>query len=302
MMAGPIMVGLDFRQPSLAAARWAAEQLAGESPVLVLHVNPVVETPSFLPAGWRLHDDGDRTLQSRVEGLRGFVDTLPADRVRGEVRVGEEVVELVGRARASGASMVVLGGAKASRASGRTLHRLIRSLDVPVVVVGPEGGTRPRRILAALDDAAIAGQVIRRADELAQKFDARLTLFHALPDCEAGNVAIRRTRSWMRQMYERVTGRPFTGCTTVSAGQAGPVLLDHARAMGADLVVAGRNGKHAAGPTELGATTKLLLRAARLPLVIVPPARAAARAGTERRVNLSQGVNACQQAPAFSPR
>ena len=269
----PILVGVDFRQPSLAAARWAATHFANRARIEVLHVNPVPETPSFLGTGFRPSDDADVSLRPKAEGLRGFVDTLPAGNVSGLVRVGEEVAELSRRARVSRASLVVLGGAKASAASGRTLHRVIRNVGVPAIVVGPEGGPAPRRILVALDDAAIADTVLHWSAELAREFDARLILLHALPAAAVGDVAIRRTHAWMRQMHERIEGAPLAGRTTVAVGQAGPVLLEHARAIRADLIVMGRNGKHAAGPTELGATAKLLLRAAHVPVAIIPPAK-----------------------------
>jgi nucleotide-binding universal stress UspA family protein len=126
----------------------------------------------------------------------------------------------------------------------------------------------------------------------ARQFDARLLLLHVLQAGAAGDVAIRRTHAVVRQVYHHVVRAPFTGRTTVAVGQSGAVLLEHARAIRADIIVLGRTGKHAAGPTELGTTTRLLLRAAQVPVAIIPPGLpqpgALAPVGS-----ISQGVNAC---------
>lgn len=291
MAPGPILVGVDFRQPSLAAARWATQHFAAQSRVEMLYVNPVAETPSFLGPGRRLSDDTDPSLRSKIEGLRAFTLTLESDNVAPVVRVGEEVVELGRQARSSEVKMVVLGGAKASQASGRTLHRILRGVDVPAIVVGAEGGGPPRRILVAVDDAAIGESVIHWSAELSGHFGARLILFHALPAGTGDDSAIRRTHAWMRRLYKRIAGAPFPGRTTVAVGPAGPVLLEHSRAIRADLIVLGRNGKHASGRSELGTTTQLLLRAAHVPVAVIPPGHP--RPGAlVHAPSTSQGVNA----------
>jgi nucleotide-binding universal stress UspA family protein len=282
-----ILVGVDFRQPSLAAARWVSEHF-GSSNVEILHVNPVPETPGFLGAEFHRGQDANGTsLAGRTKGLRGFAETLPAPNVSTQVRVGDEVAELTRRAKTWDANMVVLGGPRASAASGRTLHRLIRNLDAPALVIGPKGGQVLQHILVALDDAPIAAALVRWSQTMAKHFGARLTLLHVLSDkLMSGNpggvsdnvdvgrqVMINRAHAWMRELYHRAAGEPFTGRTTVAVGPAGPVLLEHADAVEADMIVVGRNGRHAVGETELGAVTKLMLRAAQVPVAVIPPAQ-----------------------------
>jgi len=48
------------------------------------------------------------------------------------------------------------------------------------------------------------------------------------------------------------------------------MILAHARAARADLIVVRRNGAHATGPGDIGSATRLALRGAQVPLLVVP--------------------------------
>ena len=58
--------------------------------------------------------------------------------------------------------------------------------------------------------------------------------------------------------------------TIVAVGAAGPVILERARAVRADLIVLGRNGAHATGSAEIGSAARLVLRGTQMPALIVP--------------------------------
>lgn len=300
-----ILVAVDFRQPSLAAARWAADQFKAATTLEMVHVSPVAEMPRFLGT-FNSGDGGDEpSLAGRIQGLRGFVDTLPASNATAQVRVGHEVTELRRRATTMEADLVILGRSPASTANGRTLYRLIRGLDVPALVIAGEPGGAPRRILVAVDDAPISASVMGWSARLANHFGARLTLLHVLnakamlPSVDSGHeydvelasahrVTINRTHNWLRELYRKVTGEPFNGHTTVAIGSAGPVIREHSIGIGADMVIVGRNGRHAEGPTEIGTTTKLVLRGVRKPIVVVPPRKAPSLSGGPQGIALHQ--------------
>jgi nucleotide-binding universal stress UspA family protein len=163
-------------------------------------------------------------------------------------------------------------------------------------VIAAEPGAAPRRILVAVDDAPISASIMAWSSVLAKHFEARLTLLHVLnakamwPSSATGHdsdgaqadvhrITVNRTHSWLRELYGKVTGEPFNGRTTVAIGSAGPVIREHSIAIGADMVVIGKNGSHAEGPTELGTTTKMVLRGVRKPVVVVPPHKAASLGG-----------------------
>lgn len=42
-----IVVGVDFREPSVAAARWTARELAPDAEIVLLHVVDVPRPPAF---------------------------------------------------------------------------------------------------------------------------------------------------------------------------------------------------------------------------------------------------------------
>jgi hypothetical protein len=52
-----VLVGVDFRQPSLAAARWAATHLGHRTRLALAHVQTVPEVPGFLQPMMPVLDD-----------------------------------------------------------------------------------------------------------------------------------------------------------------------------------------------------------------------------------------------------
>ena len=68
-----ILVGVDFRQPSLAAARWAATHFGSCTRIELAHVLSVPEVPGFLkPMMPALDDRLEIAVGSPLPGLRGF--------------------------------------------------------------------------------------------------------------------------------------------------------------------------------------------------------------------------------------
>ena len=286
-----ILVGVDFRQPSLAAAKWTAAHFGSCARIELAYVLPIPTVPGFLPPTMPVLDDQLRTaIGSPLPGLRGFAATLAAQDLSVQVRVGSAVQNLADVARSLEADLVVLGRKALDGSRGRTLERLIRQLTVPALVIG--GGTeeRPRRILAAVDDAPVGRKVVDWAAALAHHFRAELILLHVLSDtllahdwlwkegarAESGCTRlgssfrwVAPTHAWLRGLG-RSDGRPPVTRTIVAVGAAGPVILQRARAVRADLIVLGRNGAHATSSAEIGSATRLVLRGTQVPALIVP--------------------------------
>lgn len=286
-----ILVGVDFRQPSLAAARWAAAHFGSCARIELAHVLSVPEVPGFLkPMMPALDDRLEIAVGGPLPGLRGFATTLSAQDLSVQVRVGPAVQSLADVARSIEADLVVLGRKALDGSRGRTLERLIRQLTVPALVIGGGTDERPRRILAAVDDAPIGRQVVDWAAALAHHFGAELTLLHVLSDtllahdwlweegagAESGCARlgssfhwVAPTHAWLRGLGPP-DGRPPVARTIVAVGVAGPVILERARAARADLIVLGRNGAHATGSAEIGSATRLVLRGTQMPALIAP--------------------------------
>jgi nucleotide-binding universal stress UspA family protein len=290
-----ILVGVDFRQPSLAAARWAAAHF-GTCAIELAHVLPIPEVPAFLRPSMPALDDRPRTAAaSQLPALRGFAGTLRARELSVHVRVGSPVAGLAEAAAAFGAELVVLGRKALDGSRGRTLERLVRRLAVPALLVDGRVRESPRRILAAVDDAAVGRQVVAWAAALARHFGAELTLLHALSrsllasqwlwregareqegarESESASLGtssrwVAPTHAWLRGLHDDV-GQSPGGRTAVAAGAPGPAILERARVSRADLIVVGRNGAHALSTSDMGSATRLMLRAAQVPVLVVP--------------------------------
>jgi nucleotide-binding universal stress UspA family protein len=127
------------------------------------------------------------------------------------------------------------------------------------------------------------------AAALAGHFGAELTLLHALSDSllahqwlweegarASGSVSlgtssrwVAPTHAWLRRLSDDV-GQSLESRTIVAVGAPGPVILERARVSRADLIVMGRNGSHAMRAGDMGSATRLTLRAAPVPVLVVP--------------------------------
>jgi nucleotide-binding universal stress UspA family protein len=289
-----MLVGVDFRPPSLAAARWAATHFSRRTRLALAHVQTVPEVPGFLQPMMPVLDDRlVARFGSPLPGLRGFAATLGAKDLSVHVRVGPAVQSLTDIAGNLEADLVVLGRKTLDGSRGRTLERLIRGLPVPALIIGNGTSPRPRRILAAMDDAPIARKVVGWAARLAQYFGAEVTLLHVLSDAllahdwgseeseessdgvpeamSLGNSSrwVPPTHAWLRS-FGSMEGQPSVVRTSVAVGAVGPTILARAQAGRADLIVVGRNGAHATGVGDIGSATRLALRGAQVPLLVVP--------------------------------
>jgi nucleotide-binding universal stress UspA family protein len=291
-----VLVGVDFRQPALAAARWAATHFGRRTQLALAHIQTVPEVPGFLQPTMPVLDDRFAAgSSSPLSGLRGFAATLGSTDLSVQVRVGQTVQALADVVGNLEADLVVLGRKSLDGSRGRTLERLIRCLTVPTLIIGNGTGQRPRRILAAVDDAPISRQVVGWAARLAQYFSAEVTLLHVLSDAllahdwgseerkessdeVAGPVSLGNSSRWVPpthvwlRSFGSIVGQPSVVRTSVAVGAVGPMIQARAQAARADLIVMGRNGAHATGSGDIGSATRLALRGAQVPLLVVPAA------------------------------
>jgi nucleotide-binding universal stress UspA family protein len=122
-----MLVGVDFRQPSLAAAKWTAAHFGTNAKIELAYVLPVPEVPGVLRQAMPALDDRPGTcIANPLAALRGLAATLGAKHLSLQARVGPTVSALADVARTSEADLVVLGRETLDGSRGRTLERLIR--------------------------------------------------------------------------------------------------------------------------------------------------------------------------------
>jgi nucleotide-binding universal stress UspA family protein len=282
-----ILVGVDFRQPSLAAAKWAAARFGPCASIDLAHVVPIPDVPRFLQPLVPLDDRMVTGTESKLPALHGFADTLGSTDLSAHVRVGHPADTLAELAVSLQAGLVVAGRKAVDGNRGLTLQRLVRRLNVPVLVLDGRASGSPRRILAAVDDAEIGNGVVDWAVRLARYFGAELRLLHILNGsllqepgdrggaCDHGPLGrsfrwVAPTHTWLRG-FLGIRGLVSEGRSIVAVGTPGPVILERARTSRADLIVVGRNGSHALTHSDLGSATQLVLRGAQVPVLVVPP-------------------------------
>ncbi len=162
-----IVVAVDFLEPGLEAARWAAVHFASDSALRLVHVIDVPTPPFFLRG---LYPSPDELVEMAEEGARTRLEELARDLGRArrgsvdtDVRSGQPHEEIEAAARAHAADLIVVGH-HAPRGGvwevlGTTAERLIRGASVPVLLADHLPGGSPDQILAPIE-----GGRPRRAD------------------------------------------------------------------------------------------------------------------------------------------
>ena len=180
-----VVIGMDFSERSLAAARWAARHLSHRAELIFTHVLPEPEAPSFLrphiTSLLRVVADMAPALSA---GLHGVAELIAPGRSRVEIVAGDPADGLARVADAVDADLVCLGRRRLRRGGARfgatTAHRLLGRTTRAVLIVPGAGRDAPARVLAALEDGAAAERVATIAGALAKRWDARVDALHAI--------------------------------------------------------------------------------------------------------------------------
>jgi nucleotide-binding universal stress UspA family protein len=302
MTERPIIVGVDESPESVRAARagWELAR-AMHAPCRFIHVIPDAATAAVVVQNVITPSIVDLIFADARQRIAATLrDALPAAALNAlEVKTGRPAAVLA--ECAAGAQLVVLGGkshtALARGLGGSTAHYLVRTGDVPVLVVALAGWPM-QRILAAVDLSYAAEPTIAAARRLAQSTGARLRLIHVVEPVHAARVSGLRVdyEALYRESLEHFN-RLTAGLTEIEVGDrvmrrgpAADMVAEEAASWAADVVVVGSHGKGWVQRMLVGSSTERLL--ARLPasLLIVPVQPAVAPAAwpeQERRVRSS---------------
>jgi nucleotide-binding universal stress UspA family protein len=293
-----VVLGIDFGSASLAAARWATAHVAIRAHAILAHVVPSPHWLSEAAGDAAAHNESLRRMTPALTGgLGGFAATLDVAEARSILRIGSPSRWLSAVANDAEASLIVLGRrADASRirvGEPNVIERTARRTSAAVLVV-PEGSVHPpARIVAAVDQSAVALRVLGVAQHLARLHEVPLIVLHVLsPAIGAYERVIRTARHFVgrgRMRGERLVVPsalpPGTAQWLVQLGQSHVVLGrdrteiavgDPAREIAATaaavtgtIVVAGMRGADEAPLGSIGSVVRELLTRAPMPVIAV---------------------------------
>jgi nucleotide-binding universal stress UspA family protein len=169
---------------------------------------------------------------------------------------------------------------------GNTAEALLRNAPCPVLTVHAatvadaplnQRRVKVKRMLVALDFSAPSEAALRAATRLAQQFDARAILVHALgPSASsqpgrghAGESAGHRADRQFQRAVAAAQAEPCVVDRIVERGNPVDVILDQARRVMTDLIVMGTNGRRGVERLVLGSVAESVVRRAGCPVLVV---------------------------------
>jgi nucleotide-binding universal stress UspA family protein len=288
------VVGMDFSEPAIEAARWTARWLPEGSELILAHVLVLPEMDMFLrdrfPVSPSVLENARLGADRRLKELSA---SIGHPRTWVEIREGRPADGIAAVAKEFKASLIVVGahgeGGHARGYPGRTADSLVRSSSVPVLLATHPGTAMPKRILVALTFSSITPYVLEWTAKLARRFDADVHGIHviasavlshvlsmsavtqgktAMTEEEVDAVFSDEKNEWSEQLV--AAGIPIDRITTeVVFGEASEAILAAVSSMEGAMVVMGTH----AGPVRralLGSAASSVLRGAKVPVLVVP--------------------------------
>jgi nucleotide-binding universal stress UspA family protein len=290
-----VVIGIDFSDSSLAAARWTAAHLARDAQLALVHAIHLAEPPSFV-RGWlpAPEDVVELARRGAEQRLRETGASLATEPVRVEVAIGRPADEIADAARRFGADLIVVGrhGERPAPrwSTGSTAEQLVRSSHVPVLLASDEMERPPARILAAVDESALTGRVLGWARTLADRFGAELVVVHVIGSAVPSHVLAPASLAWSTgglvdetgtreelggeasRWIERIAADGFDRARVtpeVAFGDPATEILAAAARTVSDLIVIGSRGAGRVRRALLGSVATAVLRGARQPVLVV---------------------------------
>lgn len=303
-MARSILVPLDgssFSEQALPAAMWLARRAQVPLRLVQIHV-PVAILP--FAGSTPVDAQAERRLRERereyLNELAGRVSAEAGVQCTGVLLDGPVIDTIDDYARQFGVEMVVMtthGRGGFSRLwLGSVADGLVRRSTVPILLIRPEDHEteRPgvdgfRRILVPLDGSELAEQILPHAIALARLADGELVLVRVvtpyvvtdfvterpgvLPPTVFTEPRVRLAEEELGRVAERLSIEEGITVSTrvVEHTQPAAGILEEAERTGADLIAAATHGRGGIARLVLGSVADKLIRAARVPVLVVRP-------------------------------
>lgn len=288
-----VVVGMDFSEPSVVAARWAVEHFAPDADITLLHVIDLPDRPAFaeelLPATDTIESVAQRSAERH---MRNAIASI-SPRAGFEIRFGKPHEQIVEAARVRRADVIIVGSHDdrhaRSRWLGATAERIVRTSTIPVLVAVDPPPRPPQTLLVPVNESRLTGSILAWAGHFAESFDAEVKLLHvwseslyayvasmshaeSSDDLEAQRVVEQEIRDATTHWLADLTEAGFRGrraAAIVRHGQVADVTLDIAAATHADLIVMGRSGGLVMSPPPFGSTLRTVLHRAPCSVFVV---------------------------------
>ncbi len=283
-----VVAGVDFSGHGLDGARWVAQHLEPETLVLV-HALHLPRPPTFLKGLWGDPEQIALSAQSGATSrLEEFAEQLAREtgtKVEARVRTGAPGEQIAEVADAVEADLIVIGphGRRQGRWDrlGSTAERVIHHGRVPTLLATGQL-RKPSRVLAAIDDSAVAAGVLEWLEFVAARTGARATVMNVIDNTTevtyrailAPNAPGRETEleqkasAWLEARLGEAGMSEAEA--KVALGEPAVEILAAAERLGADLLVLGTHGAGAAARLLIGGVTRMVVRGAHCPVLLLP--------------------------------
>jgi nucleotide-binding universal stress UspA family protein len=302
-MAGqPIVVGVDGSPASGVAANigWVVAQASGVDCLLV-HATPDGRASLEMAGAGVSLDALQLAMLARARNdvrtaIGSYVPSPLADQI--VIRTGRAATVLDDVIARTDAQMLVLGGKHHSTlgrwVSGSTVQRMVRRLNVPLLVTAGALRARPR-VLVAVDSSYAAKPTVDSATAFAQLLGGPLHALHVIePAVTAPDVVFNQDplayEDWSRELVERDIW-PLLPIPdhhkVIRRGEPARTIAEEATAWRADVIVVGSHGKGWVDRLLIGSVTEDLLNDLPCAVLVIPVPAPAVRATPPVRLEIA---------------
>lgn len=286
-----VLCAVDFSEPSRLALKYAGVGAKiYDATLTILHAQHFEIPPYFTAAQIQ---DLTRQLEmaraSAEDALRQYSTTVlgpltDAIPVLYKVVDQHPVDAILDEAARSAADLIVLGthgrGGAKRLWLGSVAENIATHAEVPVFIVrqrqhdfidpvDPAAPVRLQTVLAPVDLGNASAGVLRVSASIAERFGAKL-----VPLCIGSSHGVKSSDHPEAKLRELIGDIQYSGCVIEPATRSGNVveqILAFINESRADLVVLGTENSRIKNHPLLGRTTKLVLRQAPVPVLVVPP-------------------------------
>lgn len=264
------------------------ERLAAMLGARINLLGVIPEAPSDLPADITGGADTG-VIAQYLDGIKRQLEMHDIP-VEVEIRDGQAAAEILACAAARQCGLIVLAtrgrSATGPNLLGITTDRVIRSCPAPVLVVPPDedGGSKAPRgglktVIVGLDGSEVAASSLAPARQIARELNLEIVIVRATPPVDSldgaatyfGSVT-QHAEQYVKRVADQFAADGLSVRTVVGSLTPQEQLLKVADESDEPLLILSTRGWSNRVDWQLGSVSDRVVRAARHPVLIIPPA------------------------------